>query len=259
MFLSLHIVFLLNENIRWLEEFIVYYINLGVEHFYLYNNEGSDGGDGSKTHNKYNFPISTTSSKEDVEKFEQILLKYEKYITHVLWQPKNIEGKIIYGQNEAIEHFISKYGEKNEWVAFLDTDEFIFSEKNINLIEFLKSLDKNVSNVKLIQKKFLSRFLSNERFITQEFSCINNLKIGLEWAPKNIIRCKDFLSLTNIHDINTKNKTIVPYTEILRFNHYNVSDVLTKWMKDFYKFPVEISINGKDDGMKRYKDIFDKI
>jgi hypothetical protein len=140
MFLSVHIVFLLNENIKWLEEFIVYYINLGFEHFYLYNNEGSEGGDGTKTHNKYNFPVSTTSSKEDLEKFEKILLKYEKYITHILWKPKNIEGKIVYGQNEAVEDFILKYGEKNEWVAFIDMDEFIFSKKNINLVEYLKCL-----------------------------------------------------------------------------------------------------------------------
>ena len=154
---------------------------------------------------------------------------------------------------------MTKYGEKNEWVAFVDLDEFIFSEQNINLIDFLKSLDKNISMVKLIQKKFLDRFLTNERFITQEFSCINNIKIDIKWGPKNIVRCKDFLSLSNIHEINTKNKTIIPVTDVLRFNHYNVNDYCIKWMKDFYKSPVEISINGKDDGMKRYKDIFEKI
>jgi hypothetical protein len=58
---------------------------------------------------------------------------------------------------------------------------------------------------------------------------------------------------------NVKNKTIIPDTDLLRFNHYNVNDICTKWIKDNYKFPVESSINGKDDGMKRYKDIFEKI
>jgi hypothetical protein len=67
------------------------------------------------------------------------------------------------------------------------------------------------------------------------------------------------LSLENIHNIKTKNEIVLPDSDILRFNHYNVSDVCTKWMKEFYNSPIEFSINGNDDGMKRYKHIFEKI
>ena len=35
-YLSIHTVFILNENINWLEEFIIYHLHLGVSHFYLY-------------------------------------------------------------------------------------------------------------------------------------------------------------------------------------------------------------------------------
>lgn len=256
MFLSLHTVFILNENIKWLEEFLIYNINLGFEHFYLYNNEGSNGCDGNEKFNKYGFPSNTVSTKEDCNAFEAILSKYGEYITYIIWQPKNDSGKIIYGQNESINDCILKYGKINEWIAFVDLDEFIFSKQNIILPDYLRSLDENISNVKLIQKKFLDRFLTNEQFITQEFDCINNLIIGTEWGPKNIVRCKDFVSVNNIHYINTKNETIVPNTDILRFNHYNLNKKQFIWMTNFYNRDVEFSIDGKDDGMIRYRHIF---
>ena len=255
--IAIHTVFILNENIKWLEEFIIYHINLGIEHFYLYDNDGTIGGDGTKTNNKYGFQINTTSNENDRNIFNIILKKYKNYITHIIWQPKNNNNEIIYGQCESINDCILNYGYLYEWICFIDLDEFIFSEKNINLVNYLNSLDKNISNVKLIQKKFLDRFLSKEQFITQDFNCINNLKIGTEWAPKNIIRCKDFISISNIHNIKTKNKTIIVDTDILRFNHYNVNEKQLRWMEKFYKGNT-FSINGIDDGMIRYKDLFIK-
>ena len=259
MFLSLHTIFLLNENIKWLEEFIVYYINIGFEHFYLYDNEGSDkteGGMGTTTTNKYGFETTSTSTDEDKILLDKLLKKYEKYITYILWQPRNHEGKIRYGQEDSIRHCITNYGNENQWIAFIDLDEFIFSKNNINLVDYLKSLDDTISNVKLIQKKFLDRFLTKERFITQELGCIEQLTIGTEWAPKSIIKCKDFLYIPNIHQITTKNNTIIPHVDILRFNHYNTNQSQLIWMTEFYKNSFQFYINGKDDGMLRYKELF---
>jgi len=258
-FLSLHTVFILNENIKWLEEYIIYHIKLGFDHFYLYDNEGSTGGDGNKTTNKYDFSINTTSLEEDKILLNNILSKYRDYITYIIWQPKNEQGEIIYGQTESIEDCISKYGKYNEWMAFIDLDEFIFSKQNINLVDYLKSLDKNISNVKLIQKKFLDRFLTKEKFITQEFGCVEGLEIGVDWAPKNIIRCKDYLSINNIHNMYTKYETIIPDVDLLRFNHYNINEKQLNWMKWFYNSEKNFTINGNDDGMLRYKDIIQNI
>ena len=179
----------------------------------------------------------------------------EAYIE--LLENYSYNNKIIYGQKESILECINKYGHLHEWMCFVDIDEFIFSEKDIKLGEYLNSLGKNVSCVKLIQKKFLDRFLTKEKYITQEYASINNFKIGTEWAPKNIIRCKDFIKLRDIHNIYTKNTTIVPHTDVLRFNHYNVNDKQIKWMVGFYKLRSPVTINGIDDGMKRYKFLFE--
>ena len=253
-FLSFHTIFILNENIKWLEEFIIYYKHIGIEHFYLYDNEGSSGYSSSNTENRYGFKINTTSNEEDKLIFEKILNKYKNDITYIKWQPV-VNNKIVYAQPECIKHFIKNYGMETEWCAFLDLDEFIFSKNNINIIELIKNLEPSISNIKIIQKKFLDRFLSNEKFITQEYKCIN-MPIGLEWAPKNICRISDFIDLENIHTMFFKGKTVIPHSDIIRFNHYNTNDKQLKFIVDFYK--VKYEINDIDDGMSRYKFLFDK-
>ena len=42
-YLSLMTVCIIDENVRWLEEFVAYHLHLGFDHFYLYDNSGSAG------------------------------------------------------------------------------------------------------------------------------------------------------------------------------------------------------------------------
>ena len=199
-FLSFYTIFILNENIKWLEEFIIYYRNIGFDHFYLYDNDGTDGADGSTTHNKYNFEIETVNNESDKIQLENILNKYSDLITYVKWQPRDDNGKILYGQNEGMYDFISKYGGETTWVAFLDLDEYIFSVNNVNIPEYIRSVPDSVSCLKITQKKFIDRFLSDEKYITQDYRCID-LDVGVEWGAKNIVKCKDFIGTNNIHTI----------------------------------------------------------
>ncbi len=251
-FLSFHTIFIVNENIIWLEEFIKYYLHIGFDHFYLYDNEDTSGGDGSKTHNKYGFEISENNNQHLLD---TILQKYNNKITYIKWQPRNDKNEIIYGQSEGIRHFIDNYGNETEWVAFLDLDEFIFSPTNINIPEYFANLPQNCSCVKIVQKKFEDRNLSKSSFITQTYKCIDK-EIGFEWAPKNIVKCSEFIDIDNIHSIQTKGETIHENSDIIRFNHYNVNEKLLIWMKEFYKSPVDFTLNGVDTGMERYKHIF---
>jgi glutamine synthetase len=128
-YLSFHTIFILDENIKWLEEFIIYYLYLGFEHFYLYDNEKTTGGDGTQTENKYGFKIDVNNNENNQRILNNILNKYNKYITYIKWQPQNDKNEIVYGQTEGITHFIKNYGDETEWVAFLDLDEFIYSQK----------------------------------------------------------------------------------------------------------------------------------
>jgi hypothetical protein len=252
-FLTFHTVFILNENIKWLEEFLIYYINvIGIEHFYLYDNDGSTGYDGTKDANKYGFAINTTNKEDDKLQFEYIKNKYNKYITHIIWQPKDKNGNIIYGQNESIKHYITNYGNNSVWTCFLDLDEFIYSPQNIHLPTYLSLLDDDVSCITICQKKFIDRFLSKQKFITQNTLCIDK-EIGTEWAPKNIIKNDSFIDIINIHIFTVKNKTLVIKLDEIRFNHYNVNNTLLIWMKSFYNNNINYSLNSHDTGMLKYK------
>jgi hypothetical protein len=204
--LSFHTVFIVNENIKWLEEFLIYYKNLGFEHFYLYDNEGSKGYGSSPTFNRYGFSISPRSLNDELE-MQDILQRYADIITYVKWQPKNSMGEILYNQEDAIRHFISTYGHETEWVALMDLDEFLFSEIDADLRTLLSTQPADVSCIKIGQKKFLDRFLSNEQHVTREYRCINMPMIP-DWGPKNLLKCGDFIDLQNIHTLTVKHKTV---------------------------------------------------
>jgi len=259
-FLSFHTIFIVNENIQWLEEFIIYYRYIGFEHFYLYNNEGSSGGVGygTSTRSRRGYPINTTTTKKNELELNRILNTYKDYITLIKWQPRNLQGEIEYKQVEAVYHFFKNYGNHSEWVALMDLDEYIFSEKNIDLVQYLRSIG-DVSCLQINQKMFKERRTITSDLISQDFGCLN---ATISWGFKNIVRCEHFNSLASIHHIVLKENciTITPDSKTLRFNHYVFNPGCIKQIKSvkeklYLKYFPEI--NGSDNGMLRYKHIFD--
>lgn len=90
-FLSFQTVFRLNENARWLEEFLIYYIHIGFDHFYLY--DGSiDEYDPIKKVNKNGDPILLNEPEEDKVILQDIM---KNMVTKLLIQNGNQEIKII--------------------------------------------------------------------------------------------------------------------------------------------------------------------
>jgi hypothetical protein len=94
---------------RYLEEFIVYYRILGVERFYIYDNE-------SKT------PIS-----------ERLTNPYFKKMCTVIKFPG------VAQQVNAYNHFLNNYGKETKWVILIDGDEFILPKKSNSIRDFLKN------------------------------------------------------------------------------------------------------------------------
>lgn len=257
--LSFHTVFIVNENIRWLEEFIQYYKKIGFDHFYLYDNEGTNGSSvvvreeelssSFINQNKYGFQRTNITSKEDREKFNMIMDKYKNDITYVKWQPKNENGEIIYNQKGSIKHFIENYGHETEWIACMDFDEYLFSPDNINIPEYLNKLGNEISCVKVCQKKFIDRHLSDKTNMLEEFRCVD-LYVGEWWGAKNIFRPTDFIDFRDIHNISVKNKTHSIGQHLLRFNHHNVNSSQIEWMD--WSMGGNFTLDGIDDSMKRY-------
>jgi hypothetical protein len=75
------------------EEYIRdFFRNLGR---YLYDNEKTTGGDGTQTENKYGFKIDVNNNENNQRILNNILNKYNKYITYIKWQPQNDKNEIV--------------------------------------------------------------------------------------------------------------------------------------------------------------------
>lgn len=264
-------VFLPRENIFFLKEWLAYHIEIGADHFYLYDNTGSIGRDGSdQAVNKYGIPYAKITGGMSDNDIQDIMHEIENdfpgRVTYIKWAPVNEQGKIEYGWNESLQHFIENYGVETEWTAFIDIDEFIFSVEDKNLKEYVGEYEQNgYADLLLLQKKFDERFNNLDRYVIKIDKCIEGINT-FGWAPKHIIRTdmidlESLINKTKVWDMHNIHKTggkhaVVDVNE-LRFNHYNVNKEQFKWMKWFYNTSENYYFNGQDDSMKRYWNVIE--
>lgn len=95
-----------NEN-TYLREWLDYHILIGVEHFWIYDNESDD-------------PVSNTLAD---------------YIRSGWVTVNHIKGPAM--QLYAYDHCVQTYGAHSRWIGFIDTDEFIVLREGESLTEFL--------------------------------------------------------------------------------------------------------------------------
>lgn len=104
----------MNESMI-LAEWIEYYINQGVEHFYLIDNGSTDD-------------------------YKPIISKHKKYISFVkddTRYDKNTQEILVN------RHFLSKIKQNTDWIIFIDCDEYIYVPEAPNLFSFLTDFDNN--------------------------------------------------------------------------------------------------------------------
>lgn len=101
-----------NEN-QYLREWIQYHLNIGIDHFYIYDNN------------------------DDLSAQHEILKYFDtKYFTFIPW--------LTYCKHMQIEAYndcLNRFGIDNEWIAFIDTDEFINCENIRKSISQYKQYD----------------------------------------------------------------------------------------------------------------------
>jgi hypothetical protein len=100
-----------NEGI-FFKEWIEYHQMLGVEHFYLYNNNSEDN-------------------------YVEILKEYiDKEIVTLTEWPE------IPGQISAYKHWYEHYRHESQWVSFLDLDEYICPKYDTSITEWLNKFSR---------------------------------------------------------------------------------------------------------------------
>jgi hypothetical protein len=105
-----------NESL-FLEEWLEFYKLIGVQHFYLYNNNSTDN-------------------------YKEILNPYIQAgeVDIIQWDYSE-EDYLNFAQSKAYNHCLNAVRGKVKWLAFLDIDEFLFSLEYDNLQNFLKNYE----------------------------------------------------------------------------------------------------------------------
>ena len=210
---KLSIATLFKYKTEYLSEWIDHHLKVGVEHFYLYEN------------NK-NFDI----------KVSEILRPYiqKGVVTHLLWPYPYVmynhrlkkvwlNDSYLYTQVPQINHSIYKYNSETEWLLSCDTDEFFYSPKYKNIANVINKLDidNDVSSVKV--DGFW--FGANE-YELEKMKKNGVIKTFIHTTKKSNTNSKCIFNtyktiFADVHHlILGEGKEIVVSSDILRFNHY---------------------------------------
>ena len=239
--IAINTVFILKENILFLEEWILYHLLLGFNKFYLYDNskvQKSTGCHPKSSHfkigkvNKYGVNYDEIVDMTDTQMNDYVKKLCEKYkcIEIIEWSPTDDEGTILYDQTQARnECLIRMKKDKIDWCANIDMDEYIVIKKFDDIEKYILSLPKNVCNIKMGQIRFKNRF-SNLGGLVTDISDANVHQVPINHSNKNIFRVDNTKSVT-VHAVSLKKtdklsdvKEYHPPINEVCFNHYNMGN-----------------------------------
>lgn len=204
----------------YLKEWIDYHLGIGVDHFYLYNNESSDA-------------------------YQEVLQPYmDAGIVQVSFWPNLWKDKYFATscQPLAYQHWIDNYKNETEWIAFIDLDEFIVPMQEYTLNKCLQKHFSKAQAIWIQWRCFGTSFITlgpNDRLLTHLMLCSkkDNYWNGIS---KTIVRTEALQCMTsgatNPHTVdllygsywNGSGKEWIPgvyhYDKYLRLNHYVFRD-----------------------------------
>tara|TARA_B110000908_G_C10157900_1_gene404549 strand:- start:226 stop:1026 length:801 start_codon:yes stop_codon:yes gene_type:complete len=232
---AIHTVFIMKENILFLEEWINYHMLLGFNKFYLYDNSKVQKTGGCHPRhkcftpqkvNKYNVnydELVKMDNKEMQTYIQQLCNKY-KCVKIIEWSPKK-NGIVLHNQKEAHNHCLKLLKkDRIDWCANIDMDEYIVLKDHSNINDYINRLPSNIKNIRLGQVRFDSRFNNLDKLVTDiTKSELDKLPRG--HSNKNIynVNSTKLLDIHKWHPTNTVYKEIVPKTDIIWFNHYKMN------------------------------------
>lgn len=214
---ELSICAIFRDDGRFLKEWIQFHIDQGVEHFWLYNNLSQD--DWYAEINKY----------------------IEKGIVEVIDWPyesmnENDWSKI---QCDSYMDCVNRSKRRSVWVAFIDTDEFLFNPKKKKLTHVLKDY-KHYAGVAVNWVMYGTGNVQNcEGQLLKKCCMRSELTDGVNKVTKTIARPKYITRCENPHYFYYSNKysvdenynknpiwhSVTCSVSKLRLNHYTYRDL----------------------------------
>ncbi|WP_323197501.1 glycosyltransferase family 92 protein [Nodularia harveyana] len=270
-------VFLPREEIFFIEEWLRYHIAIGFNHFYLYNNMGSNWidcgnnlevtGKNKRSQSIYKL-LSHKTDSEVQQDLDHILKPFiaKGYVTQIMWQPRDRKYQITYDQHRAFMDYIQRYGQNSEWTCFTDMDEFIFPVASDTIHDVLDRVeDKGCTYINLPQKCFDSRFDDETQPVSQVMSIFKcNSWVTSEFGKKSLVKTSTlkipfWKHKYNIHQppvFQKKTKFIEDHT-MIRFNHYKFNEWEISWIQQ--NIHADFQLDDKDQEMMRFNDQFTSV
>ncbi len=187
-----------NESVHIIE-WLAFHVEMGVEHFYLYDNQSEDG------------------TKEKLAPYIQNGL-----VTVIDW-PSNFGNG---GQVLALNHAIGLFSKESRWMAHIDIDEFIFPEKDNNLAQTLERLE-NFDCIMIKWRCFgpATQISSNYSSVLKTFTMMADLGLATESMHYELTRTKAIfkpqkVSVTKVHGCITNEKSTIYDEHGILLNHY---------------------------------------
>jgi len=187
------------NEVHILEEWLLHYLNRGVEHFYLVNDNSND-------------------------KYMKIIDKYSNFITlyHNDIQTKEVGRQIL-----IYEKYFRNILTNSKWVAILDLDEFLYSPDEINLPNVFENYNE-YSQIRIIWLYFGSNYhLYQPQCVVDGFTKRAIIDTTKPYFSYKTVFKGDTLISFNIHShIVSGNEIFLNYKEYnnhqLLINHYSI-------------------------------------
>ena len=180
------------KNEKYLEQFIVYYHVLGIEHFYIYDNDSSP-------------KIS-----------DRLNNNYFKNLCTII--PFSGKMKQIPAYNDCI----NRTKNETKWLVIVDGDEYIYPKEDFSLRDFLNKYE-NYNAIGVIWVMFGSSFheKSQDGILIDKFRYHEN-KQGIH--IKTICKPKFTIDMKDPHSVNLIDfsKYINLNKNIIQINHYHL-------------------------------------
>jgi hypothetical protein len=190
-----------NESLVF-KEWINHYLHHGVEHFYLINDNSDDN-------------------------FLEII---QEYIDKNIITLFNVNEPYYLGRQRVLyNRYILPIIKETQWLLICDLDEYIWSQKDVNLCNVLKTFCKDIGQIQIYQFLFGSNgHIKQPKHIVKEFTK-RRLNYVDDKKYKYIINSSYEFNSLNVHhaDFNNKNyvndltKFIIIDPEYFANNHYS--------------------------------------
>lgn len=203
----------------FIKEWIEYHLFIGVEHFYLYNNNSTDH-------------------------YQDILDPYvQSGVVTILDFP------VVPVQVAAYKHFYDNFRNETQWVAFIDIDEFICLKKDESIISWLSKFSK-YPLVYMYWKYFGSNGLlehDESRTVMEQYTCATDkyINIGKVFYNTRYDIAKFDKSMVHFMLVNWHGILIPAVNEAMNFSIWGIQKIKNKqftlqlnhyWSKAFNQY-----------------------